>query len=176
MPSLATGTLTGKGRGQTLRQGIETSLENLGKMQLAPETTAAYEQAQLAAKQGLDPYTRQQMLSQLAMANQGMLGLYGAGRLGLAKASDVARSIRSGLMQFGSQAAQARRANLGLGIQTGLGVGQQRLGLEQYKTQGLYNYLTGRLRERRETLSNLIGGAAQVGSTIGAAAIKAAVV
>jgi hypothetical protein len=173
MPSVTTGTLFGQNKGQKLRQGVETTLEDLSKMQLAPETTAAYEQAMAASKQGLDPYTRQQMLQGLAMSSQGALGLYRQGRLGLAKAADIDRSMRAGLMQFGAAEAQARRQNLGLATQVGLGVGQQRLGLEQYKNQGLYNYLTGRLRERRETLSNIITGIAQVGGQIAASAAGA---
>lgn len=173
MEAITAGTLTGKGRGKKLRIGIEQSLENLSKMQLAPETTAAYEQAMAASKQGLDPYTRQLMLQQLGMGTQTAMGLYRAGRLGLSKAADIDRGMRSGILQFGQAEAQARRQNLGLGIQAGLSVGQQRMGLERYKTEGLYNYLTGRMRERRETLSNAITGLAQIGGQIAASAVGA---
>lgn len=171
MPVDFAGTMTGKGKGLRLRQGIEQTLVDVQKQQLAPETTAAYEQAMAASKQDLDPYTRQQMLQGLAMGSQGALGLYKQGRLGLAKVSDVDRSMRAGLMQFGAAAAQARRQNLGLGIQAGLSVGQQRLGLDKYKLESAMNYLTGRRRERRETLQNIINSIISGGTAIAASAV-----
>ena len=173
MPVDFKGTLTGRGRGLKLRQGIEETLSETQKMQLAPETTAAYEQAMAASKQGLDPYTRQQMLQGLAMGSQGAIGLYRQGRLGLAKVADVDRSMRAGLMQFGAAEAQARRQNLGLGIQAGLSVGQQRLGLNKYKLESGMKYLTGRRSERRETLQNIINTVVSAGASIAAAAAGA---
>lgn len=172
MEAITAGTLTGKGRGLKLRTGIEKSLENLSQMQLAPETTAAYEQAMAASKQGLDPYTRQLMLQQLGMGQQSLMGLYKLSpRDALSRASAADRAMKSGILQFGQAEAQARRQNLGLGVQAGLSVGQQRMGLERYKTEGLYNYLTGRLRQRQETLSNAIIGAAQIGGQIASAGL-----
>lgn len=151
-------------KGRELRARQEKTIEDLGKMQLAPETTTAYGQAMQLSQQGLDPYTRQQMMERLGMGAQTTLGLYRAGRLGLAKVADVDRSMRQGIMQFGAAEAQARRQNLGMGIQTGLSVGQQRLGLERAKLEGLYNYVTGRRAERRQTLTNLLSGAARLGA------------
>jgi hypothetical protein len=149
-------------KGKELRQKQEGIVSDIGKMQLAPETTAAYEQAMAAAKQGLDPYTRQQMLERLGMGTQTALGLFRAGRMGLAKVSDIDRSMRAGLMQFGAAEAQARRQNLGLATQAGLSVGQQRTALDRYKLEGLYNYVTGRRAERRQTLTSALTGAAQI--------------
>lgn len=174
MPVDFTGTLTGKGKGLRLRQGIEQTLTDLQKQQLAPETTAAYEQAMAASRQGLDPYTKQQMLQGIAMGSQGLIGLYQRSRLGLSKAIDIDKSIKSGIMQYGAAQSKARREYLGLGIQAGLSVGQQRLGLEKYKLESAMNYLTGRRRERRETMQNIINSIISGGSAIAASAVAPA--
>jgi len=151
-------------KGRELRARQEKIIEDIGKMQLAPETMTAYGQATQLARQGLDPYTRQQMMERLGMGAQTTLGLYRAGRLGLSKAADIDRSIRQGIMQFGAAEAQARRQNLGTAIQAGMNVGAQRLGLQKYQTEGLYNYLTGRRTERRQTLTGILSGAARLGA------------
>lgn len=173
MEAITAGTLTGKARGQKIRTGIEKSLENMNQMQLAPETTAAYEQAMAGSKQGMDPYTRQLMLQQLGMGQQSLMGLYKLDpKAALSRAVSADRAMKSGILQFGQSEAEARARKAGIAIQAGLSVGQQRMGLERYKTEGLYNYLTGRLRQRQETLSNVISGVAQVGGQIAAAALS----
>lgn len=151
-------------KGKALRSQQENIVQDISKMQLAPETMTAYGQAMQLSQQGLDPYTRQQMMERLGMGAQTTLGLYRAGKLGLAKVTDVDRAMRQGIMQYGAAEAQARRQNLGTAIQAGMNVGAQRLGLEKYRAEGLYNYVTGRRAERRQTLTNLLSGGARLGA------------
>ena len=176
MALITQGTLFGKNKGVALRKGVEQTLADLEQMQIAPEAQKAYEQAQLISKRGFDPYTRAQMLTELGRKGAGLYNRMGTARYG---GQDIAtmmnEQLQKSILGFGAASEQQRRENAQLGISTGMSLGQQKLALQQYKTQGLYNYLTGRLKQRADTLTGLITGIANVGSNIGAAALKGVV-
>jgi len=146
------------------RAGTEEQIKSLREMELPQETMDAYQRAMEASRQGLSQEAINRATQQQARLQSGAFAGLRDRRSALAAAPSMAQSN----IDFSSRLAELderrRMENLRMGVQAGMNIGQQKLGLQQYKIQGLYNYFTGRQRQLNQNLTNLLSGAARIGS------------
>lgn len=156
---------TGRRRGQKIRTGIEQQLMGLRRMQIPEESQRAYQESQMMANQGISSAAKQ--LAQQQSSRQMAAGVQalGTGRQLLAGVGGLVRAGQDQALQLARMDEEARRANRLMAMQQAQQMGAQKSALERYKQEGLYNYYTGRKRERRQTLSNLLQMATSIGAS-----------
>lgn len=149
------GTEMGKRKGKAIRRGIQERITGLEGMSLAPETTRAYEQSQMMANLGIPESTKALFKQQSDKAMlMGLRSLQGQGRgAALAGVGGIVKSGQDAALRMAEADERARAANRQMAMQMGAQYGQQKLGLEKYKGESLFNYLTGRRAQRMQTVN-----------------------
>ena len=149
------------------KAGQQKALSNIGSMQMAPESQAAYNASQKLMGQGLGEATKTLAIQENArMQNRQMSGLRDR------------RSALAGISAFNSndfatrlaaQNEQQRQQNIMAGIQTGLQFGGQKTALDQYKNETFMNYYLGKQASANANLSGALNAVGSIaGSLIGA--------
>ena len=162
----------GRHRGKKIRTGITQQVQALSNQQLAPESIDAYKMSQQMANMGL-------MGSTKALYNQGAarnmnaaLGAASAGRGTLKSIGGIIGQSDISNLQLAAKEEEARRNNMLFGIRAADQLGKQKLALDQFRQQGLFNYYTGKQRARRQGLNSAINAVASVAGAATAAAIS----
>jgi hypothetical protein len=152
------------------KAGVQQSLENIGKMELDPATSKAYAQSQAIANQGMGEASKQMAIQENARGVNALLGFAGGRRAALSMLPGLAIGSGDFATRLAAQDDMQRRKNQQLGIEAGMQFGQQKLGLQQYKNEGLYNYYTGKQNQLNQTLTSALTAAGSLASAgIGAA-------
>jgi hypothetical protein len=61
---------------------------------------------------------------------------------------------------------EARQRNMMAARSSAVGLGQQKMGLQKYKQEGLFNYYMGKKQALNTQMSNLAKGAMRVGAAV----------
>ena len=149
------------------KAGQQKALTNIGAMQMAPESQAAYNASQKLMGQGMGEASKTLAIQENArMQNRQMSGLRDR------------RSALAGISAFNSndfatrlaaQNEQQRQQNIMTGIQTGLQFGGQKTALDQYKNETFMNYYLGKQASANANLSGALNAVGSIaGSLIGA--------
>lgn len=146
------------------RAGTEEQIKSLREMELPQETKESYERAMELSRQGLSDQAINIAAQEQARAQGAAMAGLRDRRSALAAAPGIAQSNIDFSTRLAQMGENLRRENLRMGIQAGMNIGQQKLGLEQYKTQGLFNYYRGRQEQLNRNLTNILSGAARIGS------------
>lgn len=158
---LATG-IFGKSK---LSKQMDESMRNIQSLGLSPEMTAAYNQSQMLAGQGMDAASKQLAMQENARMQAAGFGALRSRRSLLAGAPGLYSSSNDLALRLAAQDAMMRRENQMAGIQTGMQFGQAKTELDRYKAEAQYNELAAKKARRAQTLSTILGG---VGSIAGA--------
>ena len=145
-------------------KGIKEQIGALEKMQLPDEMTQAYQESQAMKNLGLSGSAR---AIQEQMLGRGLSALYGQARdrrSFLAGAGQFSQMIQDYGLRAAEMEDQIRRQNALRAQQMGLQYGGQKLGLQQYKQEGLFNYYMGKKQALNRTMSGLLTGAARIGA------------
>lgn len=151
-------------RVKAARAGVEEQVEALKEMELPKETKESYERAMELSRQGLSDQAINIAAQEQARAQGAAMAGLRDRRSALAAAPGIAQSNIDFSTRLAQMGENLRRENVRMGIQAGMNIGQQKLGLEQYKTQGLFNYYRGRQEQLNRNLTNILSGAARIGS------------
>lgn len=144
--------------------GINEQIDALKNMELAPETKAAYQQAQMMANQGLSGASKELMNQQFMRGLSGMSAASRDRRSFLQSVPQMSQMTQDYALRMGQMEDETRRQNQLLGIQSGQQYGAQKLGLQQYKTAGLFDYWMGKKQALNKTVSGIVSGIARIGA------------
>jgi hypothetical protein len=166
-PLVALGTRAARGitkKYEEANKGIGEQISALEKMELAPETQQAYQESQAMKNLGLSGSA--QALQQ-QMLGRGLAGLYGQARdrrSFLAGAGQFGQMIQDYGLRASEMEDERRRQNALMAQQMGMQYGGQKLGLQQYKQEGLFDYWMGKKQALNRTLTGLATGVARIGA------------
>lgn len=166
-PLVALGTRAARGitkKYEETNKGIGEQISALEKMELAPETQQAYQESQAMKNMGLSGSA--QALQQ-QMLGRSLAGLYGQARdrrSFLASASLFPQIIQDYGLRASEMEDERRRQNALMAQQMGMQYGGQKLGLQQYKQEGLFDYWMGKKQALNRTLTGLATGVARIGA------------
>ena len=149
------------------KAGQQKALTNIGAMQMAPESQAAYQASQGLMRQGMGEASRQMAIQENARGfNAGMRMSGIKNKLGMLSAfnsNDFATRLAA-------ENERQRQQNIMTGIQTGLQFGGQKTALDQYKNETFMNYYLGKQASANANLSSALNAVGSIaGATIGAA-------
>lgn len=145
-------------------RGIKKQVTALENQQLAPETTAAYQDAQMLANQGLQGSTIGLMNQQLSRGMAGLSSGFRDRRSFLQGAPQLAQMAQDYGLRMGQMEEDRRLQNKMLGIQAGQQYGSQKLALQQYKDANLFDYWMGKKQALNKTVSGIASGIARIGA------------
>lgn len=160
---------TGRRRGRKIRAGIEEQLMGLRRMDIPEESQRAYEESQMMANQGMSTAAKQLMQQQADRSMASGVQALGGGRQLLAGIGGLVKTGMDQGMQLAGREEELRRSNKAMAMQQAQQIGAQKSALQRYKQEGLYNYYTGRKRERRQSLQGYL----QMAASLGGAAMSA---
>lgn len=147
--------------------GIKSQIQALGAQELAPETQRAFQESQAIKYQGMSDAAKalaQQQTDRSML--MGLRSLRSQGRgAALAGVGAIVGSGQDAALRLASADEEMRRRNREMAMRMGMDYGQKKLGLQQYKQQGLYNYYMG----RKSALNQQISSALKLGARAAAA-------
>ena len=155
------------------KAGQQKALTNIGAMQMAPESQAAYQASQNLMNQGMGEASKAMAIQENARMMNTQLNAGG----GLRRRLGIISGFNSNdfATRLAAQNEMQRQQNVLTGIQTGLQFGGQKTALDQYKNETFMNYYLGRQASTNAAMTGALNAVGSIaGATIGAAGTAAA--
>jgi hypothetical protein len=149
-----------------LTRQMDSAMRNIQGQQLAPEMTAAYQQAMQMGRQGMSDTSQQLAIQNQNRGISAMFRNASAQRGRLASMGGLSSSMNDFSLGLAKQNEDLMREGQKLGIQTGMQVGEAQNELTRYKNEAAYNELAAKKERRAKMLNGIVGA---VGSIAGAA-------
>jgi len=151
-------------RGLTINKGLKQQVGRLEGMQIAPEITQANQEAQMMKNQGL-PSTALGLFKQQADRSQSAAFSQLQGRrAALAGTASIVEGANTAGLKLADLENEARQQNMMAARSSAVGLGQQKMGLQKYKQEGLFNYYMGRKQARQAQINSIINAGVMLGS------------
>ncbi len=150
------------------KSGQQKALTNIGAMQMAPESQAAYQASQNLMSQGMGEASKAMAIQENARMMNTQLGAAG----GLRRKLGVISGFNSNdfATRLAAQNEMQRQQNVLTGIQTCLQFGGQKTALDQYKNEAFMNYYLGKQASTNAAMTGALNAVGSIaGATIGAA-------
>lgn len=145
--------------------GIKQQVSALERQEIAPEILQANQEAQMMKNQGLSSSALGLFKQQSDRAQSAAFSQLGGRRSALAGAGSIMEAANTAGLKLANLEQEARERNRQQAMSSAMGLGQQKMGLQKYKQEGLFNYYMGKKQALNAQMSNL----AKAGMRIGAA-------
>ena len=144
--------------------GIKQQISELESQEVAPEITQANQEAQMMKNQGLSSSALGLFKQQADRSQSAAFSQLGGRRSALAGAASIMDAANTAGLKLADLEDEARQRNMMAARSSAMGLGQQKMGLQKYKQEGLFNYYMGRKQALNTQMSNLAKGAMRVGA------------
>ena len=148
------------------KQLEQQGMQNLMNLDMAPESQAAYQQAQMMANQGMDTASQQLAIQEQGRGMSAAFGALGSRRSALAGIPGLTASSSDFALRLAAQNAMMKQQNRTQAIQTGMQYGAQRTALQQAKNEALINKGVAERSRLNQTLTSVITGGAQIAGAL----------
>jgi len=156
-------------KGPTINQGLRQQIQSLESSEMAPEILQANQEAQMRKTQGLSASALGLFKQQSERAQMGALAQLGGRRSLLGGVGAIAQGGQDAALKLANLEQEAKDRNIQMASASAVGLGREKMGLQKYKQEGLFNYYMGRKQARQAQLNSIINA----GVTLGAAALGA---
>lgn len=146
--------------------GIKQQVSALERQQVAPEILQANQEAQMMKNQGLSSAALGLFKQQADRAQGAAFSQLGGRRSALAGAGSIMEAANTAGLKLANLEQEARERNRQQAISSAIGLGKEKMGLQRYKQEGLFNYYMGKKQALNAQMSNLAKGAMRVGAAI----------
>jgi hypothetical protein len=146
--------------------GIKQQVSALERQEIAPEITQANQEAQMMKNQGLSSTALGLFKQQSDRAQSTAFSQLGGRRSALAGAGSIIEASNTAGLKLADLENEARQRNMMAARSSAVGLGQQKMGLQKYKQEGLFNYYMGKKQALNTQMSNLAKGAMRVGAAV----------
>ncbi len=146
--------------------GIKQQISALESQEVAPEITQANQEAQMMKNQGLSSSALGLFKQQADRSQSAAFSQLGGRRSALAGAASIMDAANTAGLKLADLEDEARQRNMMAARSSAMGLGQQKMGLQKYKQEGLFNYYMGRKQALNTQMSNLAKGAMRVGAAV----------
>ena len=146
--------------------GIKQQVSALESQEVAPEITQANQEAQMMKNQGLSSSALGLFKQQADRSQSAAFSQLGGRRSALAGAASIMDAANTAGLKLADLEDEARQRNMMAARSSAMGLGQQKMGLQKYKQEGLFNYYMGRKQALNTQMSNLAKGAMRVGAAV----------
>jgi hypothetical protein len=146
--------------------GIKQQISALESQEVAPEITQANQEAQMMKNQGLSSSALGLFKQQADRSQSAAFSQLGGRRSALAGAASIMDAANTAGLKLADLEDEARQRNMMAARSSAMGLGQQKMGLQKYKQEGLFNYYMGRKQALNAQMSNLAKGAMRVGAAV----------
>lgn len=147
-------------------KGINQQVSALQNQQVAPEIVQANQEAQMMKNQGLSSTALGLYRQQSDRAQSSAFSQLGGRRAALAGAGDIVRAAQDAGLRLADIEQQARERNRQQAMQSSIGLGKEKMGLQRYKQEGLFNYWMGKKQALNTQVSNIAKGAMRIGAAV----------
>lgn len=144
--------------------GIKQQVSALERQEIAPEITQANQEAQMMKNQGLSSSALGLFNQQSDRAQSAAFSQLGGRRSALAGVGSIMDAANTAGLKLANLEQEARDRNRQQAMSSAMGLGQQKMGLQKYKQEGLFNYYMGKKQALNAQMSNLAKGAMRVGA------------
>jgi hypothetical protein len=147
-------------------KGIKQQISSLESQQVAPEIVQANQEAQAMKNQGLSSSALGLFKQQADRSQSAAFSQLGGRRSALAGAASIMEAANTAGLKLADLENEARQRNMMAARSSAIGLGQQKMGLQKYKQEGLFNYYMGKKEALNRQMSNLAKGAMRVGAAV----------
>jgi len=146
--------------------GIKQQVSALERQEVAPEITQANQEAQMMKNQGLSSSALGLFNQQSDRAQSAAFSQLGGRRSALAGVGSIMDAANTAGLKLANLEQEARDRNRQQAMSSAIGLGQQKMGLQKYKQEGLFKYYMGKKQALNAQMSNLAKGAMRVGAAV----------
>lgn len=154
-------------RGLSINQGLRQQISGLESQQIAPEILQANQEAQMMKNQGLTSSALGLFKQQADRSQAAAMSQLRDRRSGLVGIGAIVQGGQDAGLKLANLEEEAKAANRQQAMSSAMGLGQQKMGLQKYKQEGLFNYYMGRKQARQAQINSILNA----GVTLGAAAL-----
>lgn len=147
-------------------KGINQQISALESQEVAPEIIQANQEAQMMKNQGLASSALGLFKQQADRAQTSAFSQLGGRRAALAGTASIVEGANTAGLKLADLENEARQRNMMNARTSAMGLGQQKMGLQKYKQEGLFNYYMGKKQALNAQMSNLAKGAMRVGAAV----------
>jgi len=144
-------------------KGIKQQVSNLESQQVDPEIVKANQEAQAMKNQGLSSTALGLFRQQADRSQSAAFSQLGGRRSALAGTASIMDAANTAGLKLADLENEARQQNMMAARSSAMGLGQQKMGLQKYKQEGLFNYYMGKKEALNKQMSNLAKGAVRIG-------------
>ena len=146
--------------------GIKQQVSALERQEIAPEITQANQEAQMMKNQGLSSSALGLFNQQSDRAQSAAFSQLGGRRSALAGVGSIMDAANTAGLKLANLEQEARDRNRQQAMSSAIGLGKEKMGLQRYKQEGLFNYYMGKKQALNAQMSNLAKGAMRVGAAV----------
>jgi hypothetical protein len=146
--------------------GIKQQVSALESQQVDPGIVKADQEAQMMKNQGLSSTALGLFKQQSDRAQSTAFSQLGGRRSALAGAGSIIEAANTAGLKLADLENEARQRNMMAARSSAVGLGQQKMGLQKYKQEGLFNYYMGKKQALNTQMSNIAKGAMRVGAAV----------
>lgn len=143
--------------------GIKQQVSNLENQKIDEGIVKADQEAQMMKNQGLSSSALGLFNQQSDRAQSAAFSQLGGRRSALAGVGSIMDAANTAGLKLANIEQEARDRNRQQAMSSAIGLGQQKMGLQKYKQEGLFNYYMGKKQALNAQMSNLAKGALRVG-------------
>ena len=154
-------------RGLSINQGLKQQIRGLESQEIAPEITQANQEAQMMKNRGISSAALGLFKQQADRAQASAMSQLGGRRSGLAGIGAIVQGGQDAGLKLANMEDEARQQNMMTARSSSANLGQQKMALQKYKQEGLFNYYMGRKQARQAQINSILNA----GVTLGAAAL-----
>lgn len=154
-------------RGLSINQGLRQQISGLESQQIAPEILQANQEAQMMKNQGLTSSALGLFKQQADRSQAAAMSQLRDRRSGLVGIGAIVQGGQDAGLKLANLEEEAKAANRQQAMSSAMGLGQQKMGLQKYKQEGLFNYYLGKKQARQAQINSILNA----GVTLGAAAL-----
>lgn len=144
--------------------GIKQQVSALERQEVAPEITQANQEAQMMKNQGLGSAALGLYQQEAQRGQASALSALGGRRSALAGIGSIVQAGEDSALRLAGMDEQARQQNMMNARSSAIGLGQEKMALDKYKQEGLFNYYMGKKQALNRTMAGIATGAARIGA------------
>jgi hypothetical protein len=151
-------------RGLSINQGLRQQIRGLESQQIAPEITQADQEAQMMKNRGMSSAALGLFKQQADRSQAAAMSQLGGRRSALAGVGAIVQGGQDAGLKLANMEDEARQQNMMAARSSAANLGQQKMGLQKYKQEGLFNYYMGKKQARQAQWNSLLNAGVMLGS------------
>jgi hypothetical protein len=150
-------------KGPTINQGLRQQIRSLESSEIDPEIIQANQEAQMRKNQGLASSALGLFKQQSERGQMGALNQLRNKRSLLGGVGSIAQGNQDAALRLANLEQEARDRNIQMASASAIGLGRDKMGLQKYKQEGLFNYYMGKKQARQAQINSLLNAGVMLG-------------